>query len=153
MASEAAMSHPDLVPSNKRIMETVIELTRLSKSHRVIVAGSNAFDIYLGLLHRGFGRAATTATCRVPCEQHHLALVMGEHSIRAFEAVLVRIVPFLNTRATMAVWVDADQHHRGKKLQLLLERLGVRIEAGAKCATGFVLAAQRRERTPVANAA
>jgi hypothetical protein len=35
------MSHPDLVPSNEQIMETMIELTRLSKSHRAIVAGSN----------------------------------------------------------------------------------------------------------------
>jgi hypothetical protein len=100
MASEAAMSHPDLVPSNEQIVETMIELTCLSKSHRVIVAGSNAFDIYLGLRHRGFGRAATTVTCRVSCEQHHVALVMGEHSIRALEALLVRIVPLLNTRAT-----------------------------------------------------
>jgi hypothetical protein len=60
------MSHPDLVPSNEHIVETMIELTRLSKSHRVIVAGSNAFDIYLGLLRRGFGRAGRQGLVAFP---------------------------------------------------------------------------------------
>jgi hypothetical protein len=133
-------------------METMIGLSRLSKSHRVIVTGSDAFDIYLGLHHRGFSRAVTTATCRIPCGQHDVALVVGQHSIQALEALLVRIVPFLNTRAATAVWVGSDEHH-GKKLQSVLERLGFRMEAGAKCENGFVLSARRCEWSHIANAA
>ena len=67
------------------------------------MAGSNAFDIYLGLYDRGFSRVTTTATCRIPCGQHDVALIAGEHSIQALEAQLVRIMPFLNIPATMAV--------------------------------------------------
>lgn len=147
------MTQPHLIASSEQIMETMIELTRLSKSDRVIAAGSNAFDVYLGLHDRGFSRVATTATCRIPCGQHDVALVAGQHSIQALEALLVRIVPFLNTRATTAVWVGPDEHHRTNKLHLLLARLGFRIEAGAKCENGFVLSARRREWSHTAIAA
>jgi hypothetical protein len=138
--------------SSERIMETMIDLTGLSKSQRVIAAGSDAFDIYLALHHRGFSRVATPATCRIPCGQHDVALVAGEHSIKALEELLVRIVAFLNTRATVAVWVDSDGH-RGTKLSSLLNRLGFRIAAGAKCENGFVLSARRHETSHVAKAA
>lgn len=67
---------------------------------------------------------------------------------------MVRIVPFLNARATVAVWVDSGAgQHGGKRLQLLLEQLGFRIEAGARCENGVVVSAQRREWSEVANAA
>ena len=125
------------------VVETMIQLTRAAKSHRVIVAGSNAFDVYLDLLHRGFFRAATTATCRIPCEQHDVGLIAGQHSTQALETLLVRIVPFLTSQAIMAVCVDCDEHQGGMRLQKLLERLGFRIEAGTKCEGGFILAARR----------
>jgi hypothetical protein len=66
---------------------------------------------------------------------------------------VIRIVPFLTARAALAVWMGSDGHQRGRALQQLLERLGFRIEAGAKCEDGFVLSARRREWNPVANAA
>ena len=147
------MIKPNLLPSSERIMETMIELTGLSKSHRVIVAGSNAFDIYLGLHDRGFSRVATTATCRIACGQHDVALIAGEHSIQAHESQLVRIMPFLNSLATTAVWTGSNQHQCSSKLQLLLERFGFRIEAGAKCENGFILSARRSQSRHVANAA
>jgi len=147
------MIKPYFIPSNERIMETMIELTGLSKSHRVIVAGSNAFDIYLGLYDRGFSRVTTTATCRIPCGQHDVALIAGEHSIQALEAQLVGIMPFLNILATTAVWSGSNEHQCSMKLQLLLERFGFRIEAGAKCENGFVLSAQRSQSSHIANAA
>lgn len=138
---------------SERIMETMIDLTGLSTSYRVIVAGRDAFDVYLGLLHRGFSRVTTTAACRIPCGQHDVALIVGQHSAQAREALLVRIVPFLNARSTMAVWIDSEQHQGGKAIQLLLERLGFRIEAGAKCEKGYVLSAHRRETNHMAKAA
>jgi len=139
--------------SDERILDTMIQLARATKAHRVIVAGSSAFDIYIGLLQRGFSRTVTTVTCRIPCGQHDVALVSGDHSVTALERLLARVVPFLNSRATLAVWVSAQEHGSGRKLQLLLERLGFRIEAGAKCENGVVLSAQRREWSQIAKAA
>lgn len=147
------MIHPHLVHSDEQIVDTMIELTCLSKSHRVIVAGSDAFDVYLGLYERGFSRVATTTTCRIPCGQHDVALIAGQHSIQALEALVSRIMLFLNTRAIAAVWIASDENQAGKKLRSLLEQAGFRIEAGAKCADGFVLSARRAEWSHVANAA
>jgi len=145
------MVEPDPVACTAPIMNAMIDLTRLSKAHRVIAAGASALDIYLDLHERGFSRVGTTATCRIPCGQHDVGLVAGRHSM---QALLVRIVPFLNARATVAVWVDSGAgQHGGKRLQLLLERLGFRIEAGARCENGVVVSAQRREWSEVANAA
>src|SRR5262245_3245917 len=142
------------IPSTASIMDAMIDLTRLCKSHRVSAAGPSALDLARDLHERGFWRVATTATCRIPCGQHDVGLVAGRHSMQALEALLLRIVPFLNARATVAVWVDAGAgQHGGKKLQLLLERLGFRIEAGARCENGVVVSAQRREWSQVANAA
>jgi hypothetical protein len=140
-------------PSDERIMDAMIEITHLSESQRVIVAGPHAFDTYLGLLDRGFSRAVTTVSCRSPCGQHDVALVTGRHSLQALEALLVRLVPFLTTRALLAVWTGSDGHQRARALQQLLERLGFRIEAGTRCEDGFVLCARRQERSPTANAA
>ena len=134
-------------------METMISLTRLSKSNRVIVAGSDCFDFYVTLHLRGFCNVATTATCRFPCGQHDVALIAGQHSIQALQHLVSRIASFLNARATMAVWIDAAEPHGGKKLQAMLERLGFRIEAGAKCENGFILSAHRHSWNQIANAA
>jgi hypothetical protein len=139
------MTEPAPNPSDERILDTMIGLAHAARSHRVIVAGSSSYDVYLGLLERGFSRVATTATCRIPCGQREVALIAGRHSMQAFEALLVRIVSFLNARATMAIWVDFGVHQHGQRLQLLLERLGFRVEAGAKCGHGFVLSARRHE--------
>jgi hypothetical protein len=141
------------IPSGERIVDTMVQLALAAKSHRVIVAGSSALDIYLDLQRRGFSRVATIATCRIPCGQHDVALVAGQHSNQGLEALLTRIVSFLNTQATIAVWVGTDEQQRGKKLQLLLERLGFRIEAGARCESGFVLSARRRNSNHIAKAA
>jgi hypothetical protein len=135
------------------MLDAMIGLTRLSNSRRVIVAGSDAFGMYLGLLDRGFARATTTATCRVPCGQHDAAFISGRYSIQVLEALLDRVVPFLNARASIAVRIDASAGYQGNKLQASLERLGFRIEAGTKCENGFILSAQRRDWSPMAKAA
>ena len=89
------MAQSQSVRSSERIMETMIGLTRLSKSNRVIVAGSDAFDFYVTLHLRGFCNVATTATCRFPCGQHEVALIAGQHSIQALQQLLTRIAAFL----------------------------------------------------------
>jgi hypothetical protein len=134
------------------MLDAMISLARLSKSRRVIVTGSDAFGLYLGLIDRGFSRAATTSTCRVPCGQHDAALISGRYSTDALEGLLKRVVPFLNARATIAIWIDSGATH-SSKLHVALERLGFRIEAGTACENGFIVSAQRRDFSPLANAA
>jgi len=117
----------------------MVQLTRAAVSQRVIVAGLDAFDLYLDLIDRGFSRISTTTTCRIPCAQHDIAFIAGQPSAQALEAVLSRLVPFLSARAIVAVRIDAGDNRLGGKVQLLLERLGFRIEAGSRCEHGFVL--------------
>jgi len=147
------MIQTNLVPPQERIVDTMIELTRAAPCHRVIVAGSDAFNVYLSLHQRGFSRVATTATCRFPCSQHDIALIAGEHSVQALEALLIRILPFLKTSAAVAMWIGPGDRLDGGKLQSLLERMGFRVEVGSRCESGFVLSARRRECGHLANAA
>lgn len=53
----------------------------------------------------------------------------------------------------MAIWVESGERQRGQRLPLMLERLGFRVEAGAKCGHGFVLSVRRHEWNQVAKAA
>lgn len=133
------------IPAPAGVVETMIQLARATTSHRVIVAGSDAFDVYMILVRRGFSRAATTATCRLPCGQHDVGLIAGQHSVQALEALLGRVVPFLTSQAILAVWVGFAERRRALRLQALLERMGFRIEVGTKCEGGFILAARRDE--------
>ena len=58
------MSQPPSVASQEQVIDTMIELTRLSTQHRAILAGSDSLELYLALRRRGFARASTTETCR-----------------------------------------------------------------------------------------
>jgi hypothetical protein len=147
------MTHSLPNRSSEQIIDTMIDLTRLSKSQRVIVAGTDAFDFYVTLHRHGFSNVATTTTSRFPCGQHDVAFIAGQHSIRTLQELLNRIAPFLKPRATVAVWIDVAERHGGKRLQTMLEQLGFRIEAGANCESGFILSAHRHEWSGMAKAA
>jgi hypothetical protein len=143
--------HP--IFSWEQILDTMIQLASAGRSHRVITAGSAACDIYCGLRRRGFEWVTATADHRISVAQYDLALIAGQQSIRALETLLIRIMPLLNRQATVAVWIDAVERWRGHTIQLLLERLGFRVESGAKCEVGYVLAARRHEGNDLANVA
>ena len=59
--------------SGERIIETMIELARCSKLHRIIVAGSKGPHQMFELHRRGYNRVATTATCGLPRGQYDVA--------------------------------------------------------------------------------
>jgi hypothetical protein len=141
------------LPGQESMLDAMISLARLAKTRRVIVSGSDAFGLYIGLLDRGFLRAATTAISRAPCGQHDAALIAGRYSTDGLEGLLKRVVPFLTARATIAIWIDSGAVSGSNKLQAALERLGFRIEAGTACENGFIVSAQRRDFNPLANAA
>jgi hypothetical protein len=130
--------------TREQVVDTMIELTRLSNLHRAIVAGSDSLELYLALRRRGYIRVATTATCRVPRGQHTVGLITGQNSLRALQAALAQISPFLCTSAAIAVLIDSRESGFCLKIRTRLEQMGFRIEAGVRCQQGLVLSAYRQ---------
>ncbi len=132
------------VSDREQVVDTMIDLTRLSHQHRAIVAGCGSLELYLALRRRGFVRAATTATCRIPKREHAVGLIAGQNSVAAIEAALAQISPFLSTSAAIAVLIDSRESGFCLKIRNRLEQMGFRIEAGVRCQQGLVLSAYRQ---------
>jgi hypothetical protein len=91
------MTQSDPIPSDERIVDTMIKLARASKSIEMIVAGCNSSEVLLELHRLGCSRAATTKTCRIPCGQNDVALIMWrDHSIKALATTFDWLVHFLS---------------------------------------------------------
>jgi hypothetical protein len=153
VTQENQMVQPHSVSNREQVVDTMIELTRLSNLHRAIVAGSDSLELYLALRRRGFIRVATTATCRIPKGQHAVGLITGQNSLEAIEAALTRISQFLSTSATIAVLIDSRESGFCLKIRSKLEQMGFRIEAGVRCQQGLVLSAYRQGFGQMENAA
>ena len=147
------MGQPHSVSNREQVIDTLIELTRLSNLHRVVVAGSDSMELYLALRRRGFIRVATTTTCRIPTGQHAVGLITGQNSLQAIEAALAQISPFLCTSAAIAVLIDSHESGFCLKIRNRLEQMGFRIEAGVRCRQGLVLSAYRQGFGQMENAA
>ena len=147
------MVQPHSAPTREQVVDTMIELTRLSNLHRAIVAGSNSLELYLALRRRGFIRVATTATCRIPKRQHAVGLITGQNSLQAIEAALTKISQFLSASAAVAVLIDSPEGGSCLKIRGKLEQMGFRIEAGVRCQQGLVLSAYRQGFGQMENAA
>jgi hypothetical protein len=147
------MLQPNSSSCREQIIDTMIDLTRLSNLHRAIIAGSDSLELYLALRRRGFFRIATTATCRIPRGQHSVGLITGQNSLQALEAALVDISRFLGATAAIAVLIDSRESGLNLRIRAQLERLGFRIEAGVRCQQGFVLSAYRQGFGQMENAA
>jgi hypothetical protein len=131
-------------PDREQVVDTMIELTRLSKLHRAIVAGGDSLEMYLALRRRGFIRVATAATCRIPRGQHSVGLITGQNSFQAIETALAEILQFLCTSAAVAILIDSRESGFCLKIRTKLEQMGFRIEAGVRCPQGLVLSAVRQ---------
>jgi hypothetical protein len=149
--SEMAQLHSGA--TREQVVDTMIELTRLSKLNRAIVAGSDSLELYLALRRRGYIRVATTATCRIPKGQHAVGLITGQNSLKALEAALAQISPFLCASAAIAVLIDSRESRVCLKIRARLEQMGFRIEAGVRCQQGLVLSAYRQGFGQMENAA
>ncbi|HEV7635080.1 MAG TPA: hypothetical protein VGO54_06555 [Bradyrhizobium sp.] len=147
------MDPPRCVSTRDQVVDTMIELTRLSHLHRAIVAGSDSLEIYLALRRRGFIRVATTATCRIPRRQHAVGLIAGQASLAAIEAALAQISQFLCASATIAILIDSRECGCSVKIRTRLQQMGFRIEAGVRCQQGLVLSAYREGFAQIENAA
>ncbi|HEY9451604.1 MAG TPA: hypothetical protein VIR82_02965 [Bradyrhizobium sp.] len=137
------MLQPYSVSNREQVVDTMIGLTRLTSLHPAIVAGSGSMELYLALRRRGFLRAAPVATCRTAKGQHPIGLVAGHNSLRAIEAALVQLSPFLGASAAVAVLIDSREIGAGLRIRGKLEQMGFRIEAGVRCPQGLVLSAIR----------
>jgi hypothetical protein len=146
------MLQPALDLAREQIIRTMIDLTRPSNLHRIIVAGSDSAEIDLDLRRRGFFRVATMGRC-TPRGQHTVGLVTGQHSLQALEVTLAQITHFLSTTATIAVVINSRESGLSMKIRERLERLGFRIEAGVRCHERFVLSARRQNFSHMAKAA
>jgi hypothetical protein len=147
------MLQPRSGASRGQVVDTMIELTRLSNLHRAIVAGSDSLQLYLALRRRGFIRVATTATCRIARGQHAVGLIAGQNSPGAVEAALAEISPFLGASAALAVLIDSRDSGFSLRIRTKLEQMGFRIEAGVRCPQGLVLSAYRHGFGQMENAA
>ena len=147
------MVQPHSVSNREQVIDTMIELTRLSNLHRAIVAGSDGMEFYLALRRRGFLRVATTATCRIPKGQHAVGLITGQNSLQAIVAALAEISQFLSASAAIAVLIDSRESGLSLKIRSKLEQMGFRIEAGVRCQQGLVLSAYRQGFGQMENAA
>jgi hypothetical protein len=141
------------VPNREQVIDTMIELTRLSSLHRAIIAGSGKMELYLALRRRGFVRVATTTTCRIPKRQHAVGLITGQNSLQAIDAALTEISQFLSASAAIAVLIDSRESGFSLRIRAKLEQMGFRIEAGVRCQEGFVLSAVRHGFGQMENAA
>jgi len=149
MMTQSELSMPD-----DKIVSTMIELARCTSHHRIILAGSSAPQCMLELHRRGYTRVATTANRGLPRGQYDIALVEWQaHSIKALETTLTWLVDFLGTAGVLAIWVDARKCSSQRKLRLMLEGLGFRVEAGTRCENGIVISARRQDARPHAIAA
>lgn len=147
------MRQPHAGSGLEQVVDTMIELTRLSNLHRAIVAGNGSMDLYSALRRRGFIRVATTTTCRFPRGQHAIGLITGQNTLQAIEAALAQLSQFLCTSATIAVLIDSRESGFCLKIRTKLEQMGFRIEAGVRCQQGLVLSAYRQGFGEMENAA
>jgi len=152
-AQESQMVQPRSAPNREQVIDTMIELTRLSSQLRAIVAGSDNLELYLALRRRGFARVSTPETCRIPRGQHAVGLITGRNSLAAIEVALTQISPFLCANAAVAVLIDSRESGLCLKIRNKLEQMGFRIEASVRCQQGLVLSAYRQGFGQMENAA
>jgi hypothetical protein len=147
------MFQPHLVEGREQVVDTMIDLTRLSNLHRTILAGSDSMELYLALRRRGLTRVATPMMCRIARGQHAIGLIAGQDSSSTMEGALNEISPFLCAHAAVAVLIDSRQSGSGVRIRSKLQQMGFQIEAGVRCQTGLVLSACRQDFRQMANAA
>ncbi|WP_146690052.1 hypothetical protein [Bradyrhizobium canariense] len=139
------MSRQPLSSPRDEIVDTMIDLAHLAKSHRIVVAGNESIELYLALKRRGFDFGVLASACRTPCGQHAAGLIGGCNSYQAIEAAVVQISRFLNSAANIAISIESRESGLVARVRVKLQQLGFRIEAGARCRESFVLAAHRHE--------
>src|SRR5262245_39567325 len=97
---ESRMAQSCITSGVGQMLDTMISLPRLTPLQRVIVAGSDSMELYLGLRQRGFVRATTLTLCRHKRAQHAVGFIAGQvaspGSLTGIESDLEQLSVFLN---------------------------------------------------------
>jgi hypothetical protein len=148
------MNHSAPATSGEKIIETMIELARCSKLHRIIVAGSKSLSHMFELHGRGYNRVVTAACYSLRPGRYDVGFVDWRlQQISALEAKLTWLTPFLAPTSVLVIWLDRSESSGHRKLGSVLEKLGFRVEAGTVCEQGLAIAARRRDANQQALAA
>ena len=139
------MSKPAFASSRDEIVDTMINLTHLSRAHRIVIAGGDGIELYLALRRRGFGFGVLASSCRNPLARHSVGLIAGDHCYQSIEATIGQIGRMLCPAASLTISIESQESGLAAKVRTRLQQLGFRIEAGARCQQGFVLTAHREE--------
>jgi hypothetical protein len=141
------MTNPMPAGSTDRKINSIIELSRCSDHHRILLAGASDPDPVSEWRSRGYHRVATIAASRLPRGQYDVAVVeWRRHSIRALETMLDWLVYFLSPRGVLVIWIDGASGTASaarRDLRSLIEQLGFRVETGKRCRNGFAVSASR----------
>lgn len=147
------MTEADCNAVRDQSIDIMIDLARLSQSHRIVAAGNDSFRIRRELHRRGYVHAVTATSCGMPRGQHVAALIAGDGTYHALETSLIRVSPFLNAMATIVISIESQEKGVSLKVRAKLEQLGFRIEAGVRCQHGLMLSAYRHSFGSIAKAA
>ena len=128
------------------IVETMIALARFSKSSRIVLGGSGSTELFLELSRRGYTFGSIASSRPTSAGQFSMGLIFGDRAYDAIETSIDLIEKRLCSAAGIVIAINSDQPSLAGKIRLKLERMGFRIEAGARCHDGFVMAARREER-------
>ena len=139
------MSKSAFASPRDEIVDTMINLTHLSRAHRIVVAGGDSIELYLALRRRGFGFGVLATSCRTPLAQYSIGLIAGDRCYQSIEATIGQIGRMLCPAASLTISIESQESGLAAKVRNRLQQLGFRIEAGARCQQGFVLAAHREE--------
>ena len=146
------MKQSHFEPISERVINSMVELARCSKRHRILVAGSQSHQMMIRLHQCGYYRIDTTTNCGLPRSQYDVALVDWRgRSMKALETTLDWLVNFLSPAGVLVLWIECRE--AGRALSSILERYGFRAEAGTRGAEGVEISACRRESPATAEAA
>ena len=139
------MSGLNLFSPRDEIVDTMVNLSHLSRAHRIVVAGGDSIELYLALRRRGFAFCALASTHRTPFVRHPAGLIVGDQGYQAIEATIARIERMLCPAASLTLSIESQENGLAAQVRSRLQQSGFRIEAGARCRQGFVLAAHREQ--------
>src|SRR3984893_16466712 len=95
-------------PANQTVVDSMVELARCSKQHRIIIAGSRSPALLIGLHQRVYYRVETITSFGAPRGQYDVALVDWRgRSIKALAATLDWLVHFLGSGGGFGVGVES----------------------------------------------
>jgi hypothetical protein len=142
---EVCVSQQPLISPRDQIVNTMIDLAHLSRSHRIVIAGNGKIELYLALKRRGFTYLVLASSGGIPRGHYSAGLISGNLSFQEIETALAHVSRSLDAAADIAVSIESQESGLGAKVRTRLQQLGFRIEGGARCREGFVLAAHRQD--------